>query len=305
MQLLTFFLEVRYLFSLSFTHIKCGLLVLYSIGIVELELESTSALILLIFIIPLAFTLSGFLLWMMYSLNGMCSITLLDCTNTILATITHLRARKQRYKLRMFERLYYILLSVVAVIAIFFVVSSMSFSGRFAEGDPYFFFVNLSYSIASKITLPKRGAPVGGYWMAGWPSFTLQPSASSSSYGVQVKIIEDKSYFMSFPPDLILFPSTLMLSDELAQDEEDAEDYDLEAIQNRTRLREEDEEDDAATLVGSRRGHEERLGGEDVVFEIGDEDEDEEDGSKKRKVNNRLSGENHRGTDDERQGLVR
>lgn len=37
----------------------------------------------------------------------------------------------------MFERLYYILLSVVMVIAIFFVISSMSFSGRFAEGELY------------------------------------------------------------------------------------------------------------------------------------------------------------------------
>jgi hypothetical protein len=44
--------------------------VLYAVGIVELELESTSALVLLLFVIPLAFTLSGFLLWIMYSLNG-------------------------------------------------------------------------------------------------------------------------------------------------------------------------------------------------------------------------------------------
>lgn len=44
--------------------------VLYAIGIVELELESTSALILLMFVIPLAFTLSGFLLWIMFALNG-------------------------------------------------------------------------------------------------------------------------------------------------------------------------------------------------------------------------------------------
>ena len=36
----------------------------------ELELESTSALVLLMFVIPLAFTLSGFLLWILYSLNG-------------------------------------------------------------------------------------------------------------------------------------------------------------------------------------------------------------------------------------------
>ncbi|KAF8913100.1 protein PTM1 [Gymnopilus junonius] len=112
--------------SLGRTMLKCqGLAVahfifgiLYAIGIVELELESTSALMLLLFIIPLAFTLSAFLLWIMYSLN---------------ATIAHLRAKKQRYKLKMFERLYYILLLTVVVIAIFFVVSSMSFSGRLAE----------------------------------------------------------------------------------------------------------------------------------------------------------------------------
>lgn len=44
--------------------------VLYAVGIVELQLESTSALVLLLFIIPLAFTLSGFLMWIIYSLNG-------------------------------------------------------------------------------------------------------------------------------------------------------------------------------------------------------------------------------------------
>ncbi|KAF9566109.1 hypothetical protein CPC08DRAFT_128638 [Agrocybe pediades] len=36
------------------------------IGIVELELESTKALTLLLFIIPLAFSLSAFLLWIIY-----------------------------------------------------------------------------------------------------------------------------------------------------------------------------------------------------------------------------------------------
>lgn len=45
-------------------------LVLYAVGIVELQLESTSALILLLFVIPLAFTLSGFMLWIMYALHG-------------------------------------------------------------------------------------------------------------------------------------------------------------------------------------------------------------------------------------------
>jgi uncharacterized membrane protein YhfC len=44
--------------------------VLYAVGIVELQLEHTSGLILLLFVIPLAFTLSGFLMWILYSLNG-------------------------------------------------------------------------------------------------------------------------------------------------------------------------------------------------------------------------------------------
>jgi hypothetical protein len=119
-------------------------LVLYAIGIVELQLESTSALILLIFIIPLAFTLSGFLLWIMYSLNGMQNeISGIDaCPNNTSATIAHLRARKQRFKLKMFERLYYILLFAVLIIAIFFVVSTMSFSGRLAEGEYLFILFN-------------------------------------------------------------------------------------------------------------------------------------------------------------------
>lgn len=55
-------------------------------------------------------------------------------TWTLLATIAHLRSRKQHYKLKMFERLYHILLFAVLVILIFFVVSTMSFSGRLAEG---------------------------------------------------------------------------------------------------------------------------------------------------------------------------
>jgi hypothetical protein len=93
------------------------------------------------------------------------------------------------------------------------------------------------------------------------------------------------------------------MSDEIAQDEEDAEDYDLEAIQSRTRVRDdEDDDDDAATLVGGRRGNPNSLTEDNVVFEIGDEDDDDE-ASKKRKVN-RLSGENGGEPEGERQGLM-
>jgi hypothetical protein len=51
------------------------------------------------------------------------------------ATISQLKARKQHYKLRMFQKLQYILLFVVFVIAIFFVVSTLTFTGRLAEGS--------------------------------------------------------------------------------------------------------------------------------------------------------------------------
>jgi cell division protein FtsL len=52
------------------------------------------------------------------------------------ATIAQLKARKQRYKLKMFTRLYRILLLTVVIIAVFFVISSLSFSDRLAEGNP-------------------------------------------------------------------------------------------------------------------------------------------------------------------------
>ncbi|KAG9083530.1 hypothetical protein FRC07_013896, partial [Ceratobasidium sp. 392] len=92
--------------------------VLYAMGMVELELESASALLLLMFVIPLSFTLSGFLLWIMYALNG---------------TMAELAERKQTYKLSMFRTLYRILLVAVIIIGAFFVVSSMSFSNRLDE----------------------------------------------------------------------------------------------------------------------------------------------------------------------------
>ena len=65
-------MEVRVLARFYFLVLSLTFIipVLYAVGIVELELESTSALILLLFVIPLAFTLSGFLMWIMHSLNG-------------------------------------------------------------------------------------------------------------------------------------------------------------------------------------------------------------------------------------------
>jgi len=246
--------------SLGKTMTKCQLLagahfifgVLYAVGIVELQLESTSALVLLLFIIPLAFTLSGFLMWILYSLNG---------------TMTQLTIRKQRYKLTMFKRLYYILLATVIVIAIFFVVSSMAFSDRLAE----------DYAAKS--------------WRIRW--WLLDG---------YLAIL----YFISFWSIAYLWRPTennrrLAMSEELAQEDEDAEDYDLEALQLRTRTR----EDDEVTLVNNRR-EPEVLAEDHVVFEIGDEDagsdDETENASKKRRGERKSVDEN--GTTDERAGLM-
>ncbi|KAG1754854.1 lung seven transmembrane receptor-domain-containing protein [Suillus paluster] len=248
--------------SLGPTMLKCQILaglhfifgVLYAVGIVELELESTSALILLMFVIPLAFTLSGFLMWILYSLSS---------------TMTHLSVRKQRYKLRMFKRLHYILLATVAIVAIFFVISSMSFSDRLAE----------DYAAKS--------------WRYRW--WLLD--------GYLALL-----YFVSFWSIAYLWrPSEhnrrLAMSDEIAQEDEDAEDYDLEALQQRIVAR----EDDEITLVNSRR-EPEALAEDHVVFEIGDEDmgsEDEgETTAKKRHGEPRASGDKQDGADEERQGLM-
>lgn len=48
--------------------------------------------------------------------------------------MVQLTVRKQRYKFGMFKRLHYILISTVVVILIFFLISSLSFSDRLAEG---------------------------------------------------------------------------------------------------------------------------------------------------------------------------
>ncbi|KAF9076025.1 lung seven transmembrane receptor-domain-containing protein [Rhodocollybia butyracea] len=260
--------------SLGRTMIKCQALaaahfifgILYAVGIVELELESTSALVLLLFVIPLAFTLSGFLLWIMYSLN---------------ATITQLRARKQRYKLSMFEKLYRILLFTVLVIAIFFVVSSFSFSGRLAED-----YAAKSWKVQ--------------WWLLdGWLAllylvcfvaiaYLWRPSENNRRY-VHLLL----SGFLSY-----LLISTLAMSEELAQDEADAEDYDLESFDRRGRDR---DDDDEVTLRGDE--HNLPVGEDSVVFEIGDEDEEDMTPiTAKSSAPSRYRTERHSG--EERRGLI-
>ncbi|THH33161.1 hypothetical protein EUX98_g1064 [Antrodiella citrinella] len=246
--------------SLGRTMLRCQILaglhfvfgVLYAVGIVELEFESTSAFVLLLFVIPLAFTLSGFLLWILYSLN---------------ATISQLAARKQRYKLRMFTWLYRILMLTVLVITIFFIVSSFTFSGRLAE----------DYGA--------RSWKVQWWLLDGWLALL---------YLVDFIAI---SYLWRPSPN----NRRLAMFDEIAQDEEDAEDYDMEALERRTEAHSLPLDDDAVTLVDRGPGS---VGADEVVFEIGDDghdgsdDEDVTSGKKRRGI--QLEGEEH-----EREGLMR
>ncbi|KII94127.1 hypothetical protein PLICRDRAFT_171802 [Plicaturopsis crispa FD-325 SS-3] len=91
------------------------------------------------------------------------------------------------------------------------------------------------------------------------------------------------------------------MSDELAQDEADAEDYDLEALEHRTRLRD-DDDDDAATLVGRREGG--AMAEDHVVFEIGDEDGGSDDDEELTAKKHREERPSLDGGDHEREGLI-
>ena len=64
----------------------------------------------------------------------------------------------------------------------------------------------------------------------------------------------------------------LLMSDELAQDEENMEDYDLNMIERQINSILRRHEDDEATLVGGRSSAA-SINEDSVVFEIGDEDD--------------------------------
>jgi len=90
------------------------------------------------------------------------------------ATIAQLRARKQHYKLRMFQRLQYILLFVVFVISIFFVVSTLTFTGRLAEGTGLYtrIYTRLDLRYPLQIMRQTAGGSVGGFSTAGFACST-------------------------------------------------------------------------------------------------------------------------------------
>ncbi|GAA5829862.1 hypothetical protein JCM11251_007911 [Rhodosporidiobolus azoricus] len=103
---------------LAICHFCFGLL--YSLGTVSIPLEA-AGLFVIFFVLPLAFSLTAFLLWIMYSLSS---------------TISELGARRQSFKKTMFVRLYYILLTASALILLFFIASSVTFSSRLSPSFP-------------------------------------------------------------------------------------------------------------------------------------------------------------------------
>lgn len=150
--------------------------------------------------------------------------------------------------------------------------------------------------------VPSHGKSSGGFWMAGLLFFTWWISSLSVTFGALHRTIEDKCHVklqISSLSLIYVLISTLAMFDEIAQDEEDAEDYDMDALERRTEARSlHDLDDDTSTLVGNRGPNDE------VVFEIGDEEgqdgSDDEDHAKKRR-----SGSHQDGLDHEREGLIR
>jgi hypothetical protein len=96
------------------------------------------------------------------------------------------------------------------------------------------------------------------------------------------------------------------MSEELAQDEEDAEDYDLDTIERQTDSVLRRREDDEATLVGGRGGG--SMNEDSVVFEIGDEDahdlSDDDDAHKSRHTSTEHARDEGDDNADERAGFL-
>ncbi|WWC60033.1 uncharacterized protein I303_102596 [Kwoniella dejecticola CBS 10117] len=230
--------------------------VMYSVGTVEVELDSASLITVLLLIFPLALTLTAFLMWIIVSLNG---------------TIMHLQARKQRYKLQMFQRLWRILIISVIAVAAFFVVSSMSLSNRLDEDY----------------------AP--NNWKYRW---ILLDGSLATIYLCAFAAI---AWLWRPTRDNIQFS----MSQELAQDEADAdaEDYEIDSLEagrglgGHRPLAQDDRDDDdepRGLVEGGRDGN--------VVFAMGEDSDEEEEhgaGHKNKKGGYRDSGEDD---DEERKG---
>jgi len=135
-------------------------------------------------IIPLAVTLTAFLMWIIISLNG---------------TILHLQERKQHFKLAMFQRLWRILIIAVIAVGAFFILSSISLSNRLDEDY----------------------APRNWRWR-----WLLLDASLAFIYLLTVAAIA----WLWRPTDNNV---RFAMSQELAQDEADAEDYEIDSLEPR------------------------------------------------------------------------
>ncbi|KAJ9115409.1 hypothetical protein QFC22_005166 [Naganishia vaughanmartiniae] len=160
-------------------------------------------------------------------------------------TITHLAARKQRHKLQMFKRLYRILMLSVIAVAAFFVISSLSLSNRLEE----------DYA-------PRN-------WKYRW--ILLDASLAL----IYLAAFGAVAYLWRPSRDNIRFA----MSQELAQDEHDADDYEFGNLENRPVHHDQDYDDmddEERGFISNENGQQDGYKSENVVFALEDEDSDEE-----------------------------
>jgi len=213
---------------LAIAHFIFG--VVYAIGMAIFPFE-TAGLWIFFMVFPLAFTLTGFMMWIMAALAR---------------TIQDLETRKQTFKARMFVRLHRILIGAAIVIVIFFFVSSVSFSNRLEQDF-------------APDTWRTRW-----FLLDGWLSLLYMVCFVSIAY--LWRPTERNRY--------------LAMSDELAQDEEAADEYDVQATERDAALGEDD--DGGKEWVPQGDGGDavplqlRRVGDQTVVFDIGEDEEDEE-----------------------------
>lgn len=200
------------------------------IGIVLILTESGGGWIFL-FIFPLAFTLTAFMMWTLHSLN---------------ATIQYLTSRKHTFKGQMFRKLYRILVCAVVAIFAFFILTSIAFSQSGSEG--------FSPSVWS----------FRWFLLDGW-------------MGLLYLVVFSSIAWLWRPTGQNL---RLSMSDEIGQDDAfEGEDYEIDEFGQHQDI---DEEEGRAKVSLRKSGESERTQarsngatvGEDVVFEIGDDDEE-------------------------------
>ncbi|GAA5927692.1 uncharacterized protein JCM15063_005970 [Sporobolomyces koalae] len=226
---------------LAICHLVFG--ILYSLGSSAIPVDSASFFV-IFFVVPLAFTLTAFLTWIMYSLSS---------------TINDLTSRRQSYKRRMFVRLQYILYFAIFDICIAFIASAVTFSSRLRS------------------SFPANTWKTRWFLVEGWSSVL---------------------YLIVFSSIAILWRPTsnnrkLTLSDELAQTEDEADLYDVDALLPRGEGGEDaDELKDSFPM--SRRS--DAVRDERVMFEVGSDDEEERSGARRGRSEDD-------GSDDERRRL--